>query len=97
MEKRIESLTYRFKEDVDTLHDLIDNFNSGLGLQLGFDRIFTVEQGQHPVLLEQILGRYINLESAIIMNQILSFTHNWNNKILDKSYMARHLSINVKV
>ena len=83
--KRIESLTYQFKEDVDTLHDLIDNFNKkGLGLQLGFDRIFTVEEGQHPVLLEQILGKHVNLESVIIMNQILQFTHNWNKRILDR-------------
>ena len=83
--KRFESLTYRFKEDVNTLYDLINNFNnSGLGLKLGFDRIFTVEEGQHPVLLEQILGKHINLESAIIMNQILGFTENWNKRILDR-------------
>ena len=83
--KQIESLSYNFKEDIDTLYDLIDNFNnSGLGVELGFDRIFTVEQGQHPVLLEQILGRHISLESAIIMNKILSFIGDWNNKIIDK-------------
>ena len=29
-----ESLTYQFKEDVDTLHDLIDNFNKKVLLSL---------------------------------------------------------------
>jgi hypothetical protein len=83
--KKIESLSYRFKEDVNILHDLIDNFNnSGLGLKLGFDRIFTVEDGQHPVLLEQILGNHINLESAIIMDKILQFSHFWNKRIMDR-------------
>jgi hypothetical protein len=81
----IESLTYQFTQDVNELKSLIENFNNReLGLHLGFNRIFTVEDGQHPVLLEEILGKRINIESAIIMDKILQFTDFWNKSILDK-------------
>ena len=72
---KIESLTYQFTQDINELRSLIENFNNReLGLQLGFNRIFTVEEGQHPILLEEILGKRINIESAIIMDKILQFT-----------------------
>ena len=81
----IESLTYQFTQDINELRSLIENFNNReLGLQLGFNRIFTVEEGQHPILLEEILGKRINIESAIIMDKILQFTDFWNKNILDK-------------
>ena len=81
----IESLTYQFTQDINELRSLIENFNNReLGLQLGFNRIFTVEEGQHPILLEEILGKRINIESAIIMDKILQFTDFWNKSILDK-------------
>ena len=39
----IESLTYQFTQDINELRSLIENFNNReLGLQLGFNRIFTV-------------------------------------------------------
>ena len=82
---KIESLTYQFTQDINELRSLIENFNNReLGLQLGFNRIFTVEEGQHPILLEEILGKRINIESAIIMDKILQFTDFWNKNILDK-------------
>ena len=83
--KKIESLSYRFKEDVEYLRDLIDTFNNKkLGLELGFNRIFTVERGQHPVLLEQLLGKHVSIESVIIMDKILNFTNTWNKRIMDR-------------
>ena len=83
--RKTESLTYQFTQDVKELRSLIETFNNKeMGLKLGFDRIFTVEDGQHPVLLEQILGKHINIETAIIMDKILQFTEFWNKRILDR-------------
>jgi hypothetical protein len=83
--RKTESLTYQFTQDVKELRSLIETFNNKeMGLKLGFDRIFTVEDGQHPVLLEQILGKHINIETAIIMDKILQFTDFWNKRILDR-------------
>lgn len=68
--KRIESLSYIFKNDLDKLSD---DFNSN----------FAVINGQHPHLLKLYLRKEISPETVLILDDILSFFRMWNRKIDD--------------
>lgn len=69
--KRIESLSYIFKSDLDKLDD---NFNSN----------FVVVDGQHPKLLKLYLRKEISPETLLILDDLLGFLKLWNRKIEDK-------------
>lgn len=68
-QKKIQSLTYSFKEDIKTLKDIADT-----GFQVtSFDELFECVNGEHPYLLWLVLHKEISLETFIIMNKILHF------------------------
>jgi hypothetical protein len=65
--KRIESLSYNFKEEIDNLYDKESNFNS----------LFTAEDGEHP-LIYRLYGRgKISLETLVILDTLVNFTKAW--------------------
>ena len=68
--KRIESLTYIFKNDLDKL-----DFN--------FNKNFEVIDGQHPLLLKLYLRKQVSPETVLILNDLVSFFKMWNKKITD--------------
>lgn len=68
--KKHQSLTYIFKSDIDLLED---NFVSK----------FKVRNGQHPQLLVLYKQNKINLETLVILNDILKFFPFWDEKIQD--------------
>ena len=68
--KRIESLTYTFKNDLD---QLLPEYNEN----------FKVVDGQHPPLLKLVVQKRISIETLIILNDICSFYKYWSRNITD--------------
>ena len=71
--KRKESLSYHFKEDVATLHEMCDRF----------DDLFKVTS-VHPPLLKAHLGGRICLETLTIFNKIFQFIPQFDKQIKEE-------------
>lgn len=70
-QKKMQSLTYNFKQDMVRLHD---------GDK--FDYYFVCDQGQHPYILDIVMGKDdFSIESFIIMNKILNFFPQFDRRI----------------
>jgi len=65
-----ESLTYQFTNDLDKLDPCFDNN-------------IVVTDGQHPKLLKLLLQNEINIETLVILQEIVSFMKYWNKTIED--------------
>ena len=72
-QKRNQSLTYVFQQDI--LH-LMDSVNTP-------DDLLKVKFGQHPNLLIQTMQGEIAIETLVILNDIMNFFPMWNKKISD--------------
>ena len=70
--KRMESLHYKFSEDVDFLLEEVDDF----------DQLFKLD-GTHPPLLKFLLGKQISMETFVLLNQILYFIPQFDKKITE--------------
>jgi T4 gene Gp59 loader of gp41 DNA helicase/T4 gene Gp59 loader of gp41 DNA helicase C-term len=70
-QKKIDSITYQFGQDVDYLLGLVDKF----------DELFECPNGQHPVLLKQFLSNRVSLETLTIINKKLSFCNVFDKRI----------------
>ena len=68
---KIQSLPYVFENEVETLFDENEKFNI----------IFDVEGGQHPPVLRHVFGEEVSLETFIILDSILHFIPDFNEKI----------------
>ena len=66
--KKIQSLSYHFKLEIQKLNE-------------DFDSNFKVIDGQHPPLLNEVIGKRFSLEALIILNDILDIFKHWNQKI----------------
>ena len=75
--KRKQSLTYRFKEDVFTLHDISQKF----------DKLFIID-GMHPPLLKAHLGGRISIETLAIFHKIFNYVENFD-KIIKEEIVWR--------
>jgi hypothetical protein len=72
-QKRSQSLSYRFEQDV---LGLLNNINSP-------NEMLVVNDGQHPLLLNEVMQGTIAIETLVIMNDIMNFFPMWNKKIND--------------
>jgi hypothetical protein len=70
--KKIQSLSYIFKEEIDIV---FSNKN--------FDKVFEIEGGRHPQLLKDHLQGKISLESMIILDRILGYKKEFDQKLQD--------------
>jgi len=70
MVKIRESLSYIFSQDLDKLETC-------------FDSNFQVIEGQHPIILRKYLQKEINIETLIILDDMVSFMKKWNRRIQD--------------
>ena len=75
--KRKQSLTYRFKEDVITLHQVSQKF----------DKLFIID-GMHPPLLKAHLGGRISIETLAIFHKIFNYVENFD-KIIKEEIVWR--------
>jgi len=69
-ERRMQSLTYIFKEDVSKM---LPDFESN----------FITEGGSHPPLLRLFMPNKISIETMTIIDTILNFTKLWDKKMKD--------------
>lgn len=70
--KRVQSLTYIFREEVSAVFD-----------KKNFDRMFEIEGSKHPLLVKEHLQKNISLETMIILNMILGYKNNFDKKLKD--------------
>ena len=67
--KRTQSLTYKFKEEIELVDDLKE--------------AIAVKDGQHPLLLKLYLQKKISPESLIIVDSLAGMIKMWDDKIED--------------
>jgi hypothetical protein len=70
--KRIQSLSYNFKQEVEFL------FSSEK-----FEDIFTIKGSSHPLILKYYMKGNISLETLVIFDMIFSFSKNFDKKLND--------------
>jgi len=72
-QKRTQSLTYVFEQDIIKLFDMVEKPND----------IVEVKNGQDPILLKQVYYGNVATETLIILNHYLKFCDMWIEKIED--------------
>ena len=48
-----------------------------------FDSIFSLQKGQHPVLLKNFLAKRISLETMVILQGLLNYIQQWDKELKD--------------
>ena len=73
-----DAVGYHFRNDCSSLADWFSSrgvrFNDG----------FLVSGGQHPPVLRLLIQRKINIQTAIILDSILSYSKNWSKDISER-------------
>jgi len=82
--KRNESFEYYFRNDC--IH-IVNDFNAK---RLSFDNGFSVFGGQHPRFFQLVLSKKISYESAVVFNQILSYSKSWDKQITEQVVWPVH-------
>lgn len=72
-QKRNQSLTYRFEQDIIGL----------LNATQSPPEMLVVEDGQYPLLLKEMTYGNISIETVCILNDIMNFLPMWSKKITD--------------
>ena len=72
-QKRRESLTYFFKQDIIGLLNTTQSPNEML----------MVKDGQYPILLKEVMQGTINIETLVILDDIMNFSKYWKSNIKD--------------
>lgn len=68
--KRTQSLTYKFEQDLSQIEDL--------------KSVLAVREGQHPELLKMMMSNRVSIETVIVLEALIGFIQNWDDKIEDK-------------
>ena len=72
-QKRIQSLTYTFENDIIKLLDRVDNPND----------LLIVRNNEFPLLMQYVQQKDIALETLIILNDLMNFFPMWEKEIYD--------------
>ena len=75
--RRIESLHYYYEQDIEYILSMVTD-------KLSFDNLFTSKTGQHPPIVKYLLSKKINIETLIILDDILRFSKRLNRTIKEK-------------
>ena len=70
-----ESFDYHFRNDCSNI------FNDLSNRGISFDDGFLVHNGQHPRILRLLIQRRIHIQTAVIINSVLSFSKAWDKEI----------------
>jgi hypothetical protein len=70
--KRTQSLSYLFKEEVETIFD-----------DSNFDSMFAMDGLRHPQILKEYLRGNISIETMVILNGILGYQKQWDKNLTD--------------
>lgn len=71
-QKRIQSLSYIFKEEVEILFS-----------ENKFDKVFEIEKNKHPIILKEYLNDNVSTETMVILNNILGYRRDFDLKMVD--------------
>lgn len=71
--KNFESLGYKYEQDLLKLDELTESF----------DDLFKVENGQHPIIIQQYLAEEIMLETVVILDSILNYINKVDKEVAD--------------
>ena len=82
--KRNESFEYYFRNDCILIANDFDD------KRLSFDNGFNVFGGQHPRFFQLVLSKKISYESAVVFNQILSYSKSWDKQITEQVVWPQH-------
>lgn len=80
--KRVQSLSYKFKEDVSILFEDQD-----------FDLIFSAKNGKHPIILRKLHAKTICLETFVILDMILRFCKDFDRILLDPIWEFQSMKV----
>jgi hypothetical protein len=75
--KRMESISYEFKEDCTTIKELMEQKDCN------FNALLKVTDQQHPPIIRLLLGNHISLEFIVILNSIFPFIDKITKKLAD--------------
>lgn len=75
--RKQESLTYVFKNEIDFISELTPE---------QFNELFLPKNGNHPEIIKKYLRKEISLETLVILDSILKFTHKTDKIIHDPIY-----------
>ena len=78
--KRHQSLKYMFEQDMNLLLNQVTDFN----------KLFTVENGQQPILFRNYLSQRINIETMIILNKLVNYQKDWDKQINENIIWPNH-------
>ena len=73
-----ESLTYKFKEDVNVLLDDLD-----APYEQSFEDIFKASKGNHPPLLKRYYANEVSLDTRVIFENCLGYVDNLSKILVD--------------
>jgi hypothetical protein len=68
--KRIESLTYNFKEELSYANDKESDFNN----------LFLMDDGKHPLAFRLYQRGRLSLETLVVLDDLVQFTKHWSKK-----------------
>ena len=72
--RRTQSLSYIFREDINKLAEKVD----------AFDELFRIQNGNvYPYIITAYLENEINIETVVILDQLLLFMHKANKEVND--------------
>lgn len=76
----IQSLSYVFENDCNKIFQNVDNPND----------LLVVRNGEYPILLEKSLRKEVEIETVILLNNLLNFIPLWKKKIADTIRWPEH-------
>lgn len=81
--KKIQSLSYLFKEEIESIF-----------LGKNFDDFFKIEDNRHPVILKKYLQGSLSLETLLILEKILGYKKHFDKKLDDPIWQIVSMKLN---
>lgn len=75
--KKIESLSYTFSKDIDTILDFLEENN------LKRENLFEITKNEHPYIIKMYLRNSISLETLVIFEKIYPYVEKFDASISD--------------
>lgn len=79
-QKRNQSLTYMFANELDYLLDQVDNVSD----------LFRIKEGQHPIILNLYIGNQVSIETMIMLDYFIQYYDKFDEKLKDDYIWDKH-------
>ena len=94
--ERMNNFYFHLEKDIQQIKKCIEKY------EINFDEIFQVVGINHPVILKLSLSKAISLETFVVLDQLLGFINNIDNKLkdpiwMDHSFLAKNYEPFVKM